>query len=136
MLAMKQLSILLLILMLMTGCGGAPSGYNGNGNGDSADTTSPIITEVAISDITETSAVITWNTNEPCDSLVMYGISTTYGIMDTLSSTLVTSHTMNLTGLIPDAVYHFHVKSSDASGNQTVSDFYSFTTDTTPPIIT
>jgi len=132
---MKLLPILLLILVLVPSCIGTPS--DDNGNGDPADTTSPIITEVASSDITEISVVITWTTDEPCDSQIEYGDTDIYATSSTLMTTLVTSHTVNLTGLTPETTYHFRVKSSDASGNQAMSDDYSFATlepDTTAPI--
>jgi hypothetical protein len=116
---MKRLPTFLLILVLITGCRSAPS----------VDTTPPIITEVTASGITETSVVISWITNEPSDAQIEYGLTTTYGVSLGLETTLSTSHGADITELEPNSTYHFRVKSSDAAGNQAVSDDYSFITD-------
>ena len=88
-----------------------------------------------------TSATITWTTNEPGTSRVDYGTSA-----DALNQTLndpalVTSHSVNLTGLTPGTTYFFRVRSTDAATNEATSPVAanppaSFTTpnpDTTPP---
>ncbi|MFC1998763.1 fibronectin type III domain-containing protein [Chloroflexota bacterium] len=122
---MKLLAILLLTSLLTTACVGAPS----------SDTTSPTITEVAVSEITETSVVVTWTTNEPCDSQVECGLTTAYGIALDLETTLSAIHLVGITGLDADTTYHYRVKSSDAAGNQAVSSDYTFATDITAPTI-
>ena len=98
-----------------------------------ADTTPPTISNVQVIDITETSATITWTTDEPADSTVEYGTTTSYGSTE-YDPTLVTSHSITLTGLSPGTTYHFRVKSTDAAGNTAVSGDYTFTTleSTTP----
>ncbi|KKW36479.1 MAG: hemolysin-type calcium-binding protein, partial [Candidatus Giovannonibacteria bacterium GW2011_GWA2_53_7] len=82
----------------------------------SADTTAPTITDVQVSTTTATTATITWTTNESASSTVQYGSTSSYG-SSTTTSTLVTSHSMSLTGLTSNTTYHFRVKSTDASGN-------------------
>ena len=91
------------------------------------DTTPPAIGSVAAGTITDTSATITWTTDENADSIVEYGLTTAYGsaIGD---AALVLNHAVNLTGLIPNMTYHYRVHSADAAGNQAVSGDYSFTT--------
>ena len=51
--------------------------------------------------------------------------------------TNVTSHSLTVSGLIPDTVYHFRVKSKDLADNVSTSDDFTFTTppDETPPIL-
>jgi hypothetical protein len=102
------------------------------------DTTPPVISSVQASGITTTSAVITWTTDEPATSYVNYGLTTSYG--GTVGSSLtVLLHSVTLTGLNPSTLYHFRVRSTDASTNESVSGDYTFQTltppDTTPPII-
>ena len=103
----------------------------------SSDTTAPVISSVAASDITGNSATITWTTDESADSRVDYGLDTSYGSSVT-DATLVTSHSITLTGLDPETIYHYQVTSADGSGNTAFSADFTFTTgtaDTTAPVI-
>ena len=97
-----------------------------------SDVTAPTITNV-IASPTETSAVITWTTNEPATSQVEYGTTTDYGATTTVEESLVTSHMVTLSGLKASATYHFRVKSKDGAGNEAVSGDYTLTTHTPAP---
>lgn len=103
------------------------------------DGTPPTISGVTVSDITETSARITWTTNEPATSLVDYGASAIYGQTSGDSLSLTHNHTVILGGLTNGTLYHFRVRSADGAGNQATSADGTFTTvagiDITPPII-
>ena len=103
------------------------------------DTTAPLISAVASSGISQSSATITWTTNEASDSQVEYGTTIAYGSSTVLNSSLVTSHLQTLTGLSAGTTYHYRVKSRDAAGNLATSGDFTFTTqaetDTTAPII-
>jgi hypothetical protein len=102
-----------------------------------ADSAAPVISNVQSSSITENGATITWTTNEPGNTQIQYGLTTSYGSTTTLDPTLVTSHSQSLTGLLPNTQYHYRVKSADALGNLATSNNFTFTTiDTTPPTIT
>ena len=95
------------------------------------DTTPPVISNVtAIT--SSTNATITWSTDEASDSQVEYGVTASYGTEIPLNTSLVTSHTMNISGLSAGTQYHYRVKSKDAAGNLTkgtVNTFdYTFTT--------
>jgi hypothetical protein len=81
------------------------------------------------------SAIITWTTNELGTSQVEYGLSTDYGFQTTLQSSLVTAHSVTVTGLNPTTGYHYRVKSKDVCGNEAVSSDYTFSTgeDVTSP---
>ncbi len=96
----------------------------------SADTTAPVISNIAAGNITATSATITWNTNENSDSQVEYGLDTGYGLSApvTPNPALVTAHSQVLSGLTAGTVYHYRVKSRDAGGNLAVSGDFTFTT--------
>ena len=101
----------------------------------SADTTPPVVSNVATSNITGTDARITWTTNESSDSRVDYGTTTAYGSNKT-DATKVTSHTIDLIGLTPGTVYNYKVSSKDTALNNGQSANATFTTlDTVAPVI-
>ncbi|MBA4149471.1 MAG: family 10 glycosylhydrolase [Verrucomicrobia bacterium] len=91
------------------------------------DTIPPVISNVGSSSITDSSATITWNTDENSDSVVEYGLTTSYGFSES-SASLVVNHTINLSGLSASTLYHYRVRSKDASNNESVSGDLTFTT--------
>ena len=100
------------------------------------DTTPPVISAVASTAITTSGATIIWTTNEPADSQVEYGTTTAYGTLTPLDGVRGTSHTVTLTGLAANTVYHFRVHSSDAAGYLAESSDATLTTlsDAPPPV--
>ena len=84
-------------------------------DGNGGDTTAPVISNVQAT-VTDTTATITWTTDEPASSTVNYGLDTGYGT-NIGSADLVTSHSVTLTNLAPATDYHFLVSSADASNN-------------------
>jgi hypothetical protein len=88
----------------------------------------PVITNVAASSITTTGATITWTTNVLSNTRVDYGTTTAYGSQTTLLTALVTSHSQAITGLTAGTLYHYRVRSTDGSGNATISGDFTFTT--------
>ncbi len=94
----------------------------------SAFTNPPVISAVTAGGITSTSATITWTTNIPSSSQVLYGTSPSYGQSTTLDSTQVTKHSQPLTGLTPNTPYHFAVQSTGASNKTSTSGDNTFTT--------
>jgi hypothetical protein len=93
-----------------------------------ADTTRPKISHTAISNLTSSSATISWRTNEKADSRVEYGLTTRYGLSSKLDTSLVTAHSVALANLLPDNTYHFRVLSRDAAGNLAAGRDSVFTT--------
>jgi hypothetical protein len=69
----------------------------------------PVISAVASSGITAASATITWTTDQAATSQVSYGTTTAYGTLSTLNTTLVTSHSVVLTGLTQGTTYNYAV---------------------------
>ncbi len=103
------------------------------GGGGPVDTTPPIILNPQAINITQTSARIIWDTDEPATSIVQYGITDSYG--NTVSNgSLVLSHGIDLTGLTPNTLYRFRVTSADQYGNSATSADYTFTTLPWPPL--
>lgn len=103
------------------------------------DNSPPVISNVITSNLTTSSAVISWGTDEPATSQIEYGLTTSYGLGAKGVNNLVTNHSVNLTNLNAGITYHFSVKSRDTAGNEATSNDFTFTTkespDTTPPII-
>lgn len=92
------------------------------------DTIPPVISGVTSSSITHNSAIISWTTNEPADSRVEYGPTTSYGSSTPLDPAFVTSHSQTVSGLSPGTLYHYRVHSKDAAGNAEVSGDFTVTT--------
>lgn len=101
------------------------------------DTTPPVISGVSVSAISNTSATVSWSTDEPSDSTVNYGLTTSYGSAAANASP-VTSHTINITGLVPGTTYHFRPSSKDAAnntGNGADATFITSSADTAKPVL-
>ncbi len=83
---------------------------------------------------TSTSATITWNTNVASNSIVNYGLSTSYGETAT-SSTLTTQHSVTLNNLSPGSLYDYEVQSEGTRSLATSANnsFQTLATSTTPP---
>jgi hypothetical protein len=88
----------------------------------------PQISQVAVQNITSSSAQITWQTDELADSQAEYGLTSGYGKLAALNSTLVTTHLAALSGLQANKTYHYRARSKDGSGNLAVSGDFVFTT--------
>ncbi len=96
------------------------------------DTTPPVISNVQVA-VTESTATVTWQTDEPAGSDVAYGPTSAYENGSTGGATLVTNHSVVLTGLTSDSTYHYQVGSTDGSGNGAATVDATFTTDAGPP---
>src|SRR5207245_237316 len=72
-------------------------------------------------------------------SQVEHGLTPSYGSMTTLNTSLVTTHSQALVGLMAGTLYHYRVKSKDAAGNLATSADFTLTTlaeaDITPPSV-
>ena len=92
-----------------------------------APTYPPQISGVAVPTVTPTSATITWSTNIPADTQVYYGTTDAkfdyarYSSHTNLDTTLSTSHSVTLTGLIANTMYFFQVRSSANSKTGTIA---------------
>jgi peroxiredoxin len=86
-----------------------------------ADKTAPTISGVNVSIITESSAIVTWITDEPATSQVKY--EKTEGVSSTtpLDKNLTINHNVTLTKLDSGTTYNFTIMSQDAAGNEATS---------------
>ena len=98
------------------------------------DTKAPRISNILVSNITKTSADISWITNERSDSQVEYWFNGSK--LSELDETRVLEHLVLLTNLTPATTYHFKVRSRDKAGNKAVSDEHTFTTKGEPATFT
>lgn len=85
------------------------------------------ISNVQISNITQTSATVSWTTDVAGDSQVQYGDANSTSGSDYETNTplqntnpRVTSHTVNLTNLYADVIWVIRIRSADAAGNLAV----------------
>jgi parallel beta-helix repeat protein len=105
------------------------------------DTTPPRITAgPTVSEITQTSALVTWETDEASTSTVHYGNTARFYPFGQTDATLVQEHELVLTDLEPSTTYNVVVLSTDNGSNTVQSDDITFETaplpDTEDPVVT
>ena len=88
----------------------------------SKDTTPPVISNVMVSGITQTGAVITWQTDEPSTSQAMICEPEGGCIWTELDENLVTNHSVSISNLKPNTSYHVTATSTDAKENQAIAE--------------
>jgi subtilisin family serine protease len=115
---------------------------DGNGNTNvtvtataGIDCTSPVISNVAVSNVTATSAQIDFDVSEPCTGRVDLGPSCA-SPSAMAASGLGTHHTLVVSGLADGTRYYFSARATDPAGNQAVDDAgglcHSFDTEEVP----
>jgi hypothetical protein len=91
----------------------------------------PVITDVHEDNVSGTAARVNWITNEPSDTVLVWGETTPPTEVETIAET-TTVHSVQLGGLTECTVYHFEVQSTDPAGNTAVDDngarYYRFET--------
>jgi hypothetical protein len=91
----------------------------------------PVISGLAVSNITTTAATVTWNTDTAAIGQVEYGTSISYGTTTAPDAVASTGHSQTLSGLTPMTTYHFRARSTNAGG-LTVTTDQTFTTQAPP----
>jgi peroxiredoxin/uncharacterized membrane protein YphA (DoxX/SURF4 family) len=79
-----------------------------------------LISDVAVSEIAETSVAITWRTDRPATSEVEYWIPGSTDLHIVSGDDFVTNHRVKLVMLKADTMYHYRVKSADSNSDQAV----------------
>ncbi|MBA3534067.1 MAG: fibronectin type III domain-containing protein [Ardenticatenales bacterium] len=93
-----------------------------------ADTTKPQAMTIAATATGQSTARITWTTNEFATSVVLYGTQSGQ-LTQTVSDPLyLKTHELTLTGLTAGTTYFYKIRSTDQSGNTIESTVSSFTT--------
>ena len=93
-----------------------------------SDAVAPVISSISSGSLSTSGATITWTTDEASDSQVEYGLSSSYTSSTTLNTSMVTSHSVTLSGLSVSTLYHYRVVSKDAYNNTAYSSDQTFTT--------
>ncbi|MFC1998818.1 peptidylprolyl isomerase [Chloroflexota bacterium] len=110
------LSILVVLIVLTgtvaTGCG----------------TAALTISEITVTEVSDTSATISWSSSKAATTQIEYGGTTALGLNNTPDTTLRTSHSVTLSGLSSKTKYHFKLKAVDASDNEVTSERSWFST--------
>ena len=94
------------------------------------DSTPPIISGVGTSNLTDTSVIIKWLTDENANSVAEYGTNVSYGTTVS-NATMLLNHAVSLNNLTPATLYHYRVRSRNTTGLQTNSADFTFTSN--PP---
>jgi len=99
-------------------------------------TTAPTLSSgPSVSGITTKKAKISWSTSRSADSKVAYGTSSgSYNTEEPSSSSQVTDHEINLTGLTAGTTYYYKAKWTDEDGNTGESEEKSFVTEAAPTV--
>jgi hypothetical protein len=97
----------------------------------------PVISNAQVTSIGSSSAAVIWTTDEGATGQVEYGPTVPYNRTTAVDGVYRTSHTRPLSGLEPDTLYHYRVRSRDQAGNEAVSGDAAFRTASgpTPPVI-
>lgn len=85
------------------------------------DTTPPVVTQFKVIP-TDVSAVVSWNTDEPANSQVLFGPDASCAKSTPLDSKLVKEHSVRVIGLEANTTYYYRIKSTDADGNSSTID--------------
>ncbi len=88
----------------------------------------PAVISNVQSNVAQMQCTITWTTNVPCTSKVLYGETASYGLESPEYGSLVTSHSVVINGLDPGKTYHYAVRSKDSCGREVISGDHTFTT--------
>ncbi len=92
------------------------------------DQTAPVISAVSISALSDTSATLSWSTDEPADARVEYGLAAESYDWSLEDTTFLSQHSMNLIDLQPFTEYYFRILGQDSWGNLGVTPDSSFIT--------
>ncbi|MBM3498725.1 MAG: fibronectin type III domain-containing protein, partial [Armatimonadetes bacterium] len=92
----------------------------------------PVIRNIRVKNITQNSADVSWDTDQPTTGLVDFGETTAYG-RRRLDPVLSRSHQVHLSQLVPHTDYHFRITATDAFGQRVSSADRLFRTLKPPP---
>ena len=82
------------------------------------DAVAPTISALVVQAQADGTALVSWTTDEPSDSVVAYVATTDGDELESYGEVSTTSHDVVLTGLEPGQAYEIDVSSTDAAGNR------------------
>ena len=92
------------------------------------DTVPPVISGVSVVNITSSSAVVSFSTNEEAYVQVEYGKTSQLGSQTGLTAVSSKNHAVTLSNLSGGTVYNYRMIAKDLSGNQYLSEILTFKT--------
>lgn len=92
------------------------------------DVVPPVISGVSVVNITSSSAVVSFSTNEEAYVQVEYGKNSLLGSLTGLTTVSNKHHAVTLTNLSAGTTYNYRMIAKDLSGNQILSEILSFKT--------
>lgn len=95
----------------------------------------PVLSNVELRQITNTSAVVIVTTQEETSSTLNYGTSPTSLTESVRSLDFLRKRDISLTGLTPNTSYYFRITSTTRDGRQSESDIFTFKTSRSDEII-
>lgn len=104
-----------------------PTSTNTPNPSSTPDNQAPQITDVSAHALDET-VIISWDTDEPSTSQVVYGLTSALGLSTPLQTHYTNSHVVFIGDLLAGTIYYYKVFSKDPSGNQAESATFAFTT--------
>jgi len=87
-----------------------------------------LISAVAATNLTTSSATISWNTDRAANSQIEFGLDTKYGNLSPIDARMVCTRAVTISNLSPNTRYHYRVKSLDATGQRAASSDLTFQT--------
>jgi hypothetical protein len=93
------------------------------------------VSQVNFSGVSSSGATITWNTDQPANTVVEYGTTASLGSTSPIQTALLTSHSLNLSGLNGGTTYYFRARSTSGSNVTGYSAISSFTTLNSNPVV-
>jgi peptidoglycan hydrolase-like protein with peptidoglycan-binding domain len=109
-------------------CFGKPPGGNGTTTPPVTDAVAPVISNVAVSAISPTSATVSWATNEAAAGKLYFSTSTPVMFTESYVATSGTSHSVQLTGLLETTTYYYAIEVKDAANNTATTSTAYFST--------
>ncbi len=95
----------------------------------------PYIARVTRANLSNSSIEISWQSNTETTTEIDYGTTDKYGKNIIVSDNYTLNHNLKLTGLESGQLYHFKVKGLARGGELISSDDYTFTTLTSPDVL-
>ncbi|MBD3349171.1 MAG: hypothetical protein GF400_08255 [Candidatus Eisenbacteria bacterium] len=93
-----------------------------------------VLSDVAVDSVGLSWAAVSWSTNRPATSQVEYGQTEAYGSFTPEDTTLVSEHSVVVSGLDPGTGYHLRALSDDGLSGLAASANVELVTDSLPPL--